>query len=99
MYSPGTSEVSIYDYEFSNRVRAAYVASLESQITSLREELASIYKTQGQNAQRLLSMNEALREKEELIRFNEARMLQVSRIFSSTVCPHLTWSDALSRSP
>jgi autophagy-related protein 16-1 len=34
----------------------------------LRDELATVYKTQGQNAQRLLSMNETLREKEELAR-------------------------------
>ncbi|KAJ7102180.1 ATG16-domain-containing protein [Mycena belliarum] len=51
-----------------NPVRAAYMASLESQISSLRDELATVYKTQGQNAQRLLSMNETLREKEELSR-------------------------------
>jgi autophagy-related protein 16 len=44
------------------------MASLESQISSLRDELATVYKTQGQNAQRLLSMNETLREKEELSR-------------------------------
>lgn len=52
----------------SNPVRAAYMQSLESQISSLRDELATVYKTQGQNAQRLLSMNETLREKEELSR-------------------------------
>jgi autophagy-related protein 16 len=54
----------------SNPVRAAYMASLESQISSLRDELATVYKTQGQNAQRLLSMNETLREKEELARID-----------------------------
>jgi autophagy-related protein 16 len=48
-----------------NPVRAAYTTSLETQISSLRDELANLYKTQGQNAQRLLSMNETLREKEE----------------------------------
>ncbi|CAE6477726.1 hypothetical protein RSOLAG22IIIB_01267 [Rhizoctonia solani] len=53
-----------------NPVRVAYVASLESQITALRDELAAVYKTQGQNAQRLLSMNETLREKEEQTRLN-----------------------------
>ncbi|KAJ6627186.1 ATG16-domain-containing protein [Mycena sp. CBHHK59/15] len=58
--APATSE--------DNPVRAAYMASLESQISSLRDELATVYKTQGQNAQRLLSMNETLREKEELSR-------------------------------
>jgi autophagy-related protein 16 len=46
------------------------MASLESQISLLRDELATVYKTQGQNAQRLLSMNESLREKEELSRLD-----------------------------
>ncbi|KAF8898507.1 ATG16-domain-containing protein [Infundibulicybe gibba] len=62
VFIPGTSE--------ENPVRAAYMASLESQISSLRDELATVYKTQGQNAQRLLSMNETLREKEELARID-----------------------------
>src|ERR1700730_4815612 len=57
-------------YLFRNPVRAAYMVSLESQISILRDELATLYKTQGQNAQRLLSMNETLREKEELSRIN-----------------------------
>jgi autophagy-related protein 16-1 len=51
-------------------VRAAYTASLESQISFLRDELATVYKTQGQNAQRLLAMNETLREKEEAARID-----------------------------
>ena len=54
----------------SNPVRVAYVTSLEQQISTLREELATVYKTQGQNAQRLLAMNETLREKEELSRMD-----------------------------
>ncbi|VDC01882.1 unnamed protein product [Peniophora sp. CBMAI 1063] len=62
VYVPGTSE--------ENPVRAAYIASLESQISSLRDELATVYKTQGQNAQRLLAMNETLREKEEVSRID-----------------------------
>lgn len=52
----------------NNAVRAAYIASLESQVSSLRDELAGVYKTQGQNTQRLLSMTETLREKEEASR-------------------------------
>ncbi|KAG9128110.1 hypothetical protein FRC07_004726 [Ceratobasidium sp. 392] len=60
-----------------NPVRVAYVASLESQITSLRDELAAVYKTQGQNAQRLLSMNETLREKEEQTRVNLEELRQI----------------------
>jgi autophagy-related protein 16 len=51
-----------------NPVRQAYITSLESQISSLRDELATVYKTQGQNAQRLLAMTETLREKEVLAR-------------------------------
>jgi autophagy-related protein 16 len=48
----------------------AYLTSLESQISTLRDELTTVYKTQGQNAQRLLSMNETLREKEEASRLD-----------------------------
>ncbi|KAG1715650.1 hypothetical protein ID866_1532 [Astraeus odoratus] len=61
-----------------NPVRAAFIGSLESQIYSLREELASMYKIQGQNAQRLLAMNETLREKEELSRI-DAESLRKAR--------------------
>ncbi|KAF7965293.1 hypothetical protein HWV62_30320 [Athelia sp. TMB] len=68
VYVPGTGE--------DNPVRAAYMASLESQISSLRDELATVYKTQGQNAQRLLSMNETLREKEELARADTDNLRQ-----------------------
>ena len=63
------SSISPREY-VRNPVRAAYMASLESQISSLRDELATVYKTQGQNAQRLLSMNETLREKEESSRID-----------------------------
>lgn len=58
----------------SNPVRAAYIVSLESQISSLRDELASVYKTQNQNTQRLLSMTETLREKEEFSRIEAENM-------------------------
>lgn len=34
----------------------------------MRDEMAGVYKTQGQNTQRLLAMTETLREKEELSR-------------------------------
>jgi autophagy-related protein 16 len=57
-----------------NPVRAAYIVSLESQISSLRDELASVYKTQNQNTQRLLSMTETLREKEEFSRIEAENM-------------------------
>ena len=55
-------------------MRAAYITSLESQISSLRDELATVYKTQGQNAQRLLAMTETLREKEELSRIESENL-------------------------
>lgn len=63
----------LIDYS-NNPVRAAYLTSLETQISSLRDELANLYKTQGQNAQRLLSMNETLREKEELSRIDSENL-------------------------
>lgn len=63
-----------YSGRCSNPIRAAYITSLESQISSLRDELATVYKTQGQNAQRLLAMNETLREKEELSRVDSENL-------------------------
>ncbi|KIK28657.1 hypothetical protein PISMIDRAFT_27631 [Pisolithus microcarpus 441] len=69
VYIPGTAGPGE-----DNPVRAAYITSLESQISSLRDELASVYKTQGQNAQRLLAMNETLREKEELSRIDSENL-------------------------
>ncbi|KIL70622.1 hypothetical protein M378DRAFT_183246 [Amanita muscaria Koide BX008] len=51
-----------------NPVLTAFTQSLELQISSLRDELAAVYKTHGQNAQRLLAMNETLREREEMSR-------------------------------
>lgn len=56
---------------YRNPVLAAYTASLESQISSLRDEIATAYKSQTQNTQRLLSMTETLREKEEGSRVSE----------------------------
>ncbi|KAG6911805.1 hypothetical protein DXG01_000052 [Tephrocybe rancida] len=68
--NPSASTVLVPGASDDNPVRAAYMQSLESQISSLRDELATVYKTQGQNAQRLLSMNETLREKEEMSRID-----------------------------
>lgn len=80
MSEPSVSPIDAYLFRpiHSNPVRAAYITSLESQISSLRDELATVYKTQGQNAQRLLAMNETLREKEELSRL-ESEHLRKSR--------------------
>jgi autophagy-related protein 16-1 len=63
-----------HDAFVSNPVQAAYMVSLESQISTLRDELATVYKTQGQNAQRLLAMNETLREKEEASRIDSENL-------------------------
>ncbi|EST08316.1 Autophagy-related protein 16 [Kalmanozyma brasiliensis GHG001] len=49
----------------ANPVQLAYITSLEQQLSTLRDEVATLYKTQGQNAQRLLLMSESHREKEE----------------------------------
>jgi len=72
--APGAAAPGGASTSEDNPVRAAYMASLESQISSLRDELATVYKTQGQNAQRLLSMNETLREKEELSRVDSENL-------------------------
>ena len=75
----------------SNPVRAAYIVSLESQISSLRDELASVYKTQNQNTQRLLSMTETLREKEEFSRIeaeNMRRLQEEAAILARKVEQH-----------
>ncbi|OBZ78756.1 Protein tipD [Grifola frondosa] len=72
--NPSSSTVFVPGSGEDNPVRAAYITSLESQISSLRDELATVYKTQGQNAQRLLAMNETLREKEELSRIDSENL-------------------------
>lgn len=66
------------DYILSNPVRTAYIQSLESQVSALRDEMAVVYKTQGQNAQRLLAMNETLREREDAARM-DAENLRLAR--------------------
>ncbi|KAI0296574.1 ATG16-domain-containing protein [Russula brevipes] len=76
--NPSSSTVFVPGSNEENPVRQAYITSLESQISSLRDELATVYKTQGQNAQRLLAMNETLREKEELARI-ESEALRKAR--------------------
>lgn len=44
------------------------MSSLESQIASLKDELAGLYRTQSQNAQRLLSLSDVLRDTEDKAR-------------------------------
>jgi len=72
--NPSSSTVFVPGTADDSPVKAAYITSLESQISSLRDELATVYKTQGQNAQRLLAMTETLREKEELSRLESENL-------------------------
>lgn len=55
-------------------VARAYTASLEAQLATLRDEMTGMYKTQSQNAQRLLVMNETLRERDERSRAEEEEL-------------------------
>jgi len=73
--NPNSSTVLVGE---DNPVRTAYIQSLESQVSALRDEMAVVYKTQGQNAQRLLAMNETLREREDAARL-DAENLRVAR--------------------
>ncbi|KAK7694465.1 hypothetical protein QCA50_001651 [Cerrena zonata] len=72
--NPSSSTVFVPGTVDDNPVRMAFITSLESQISSLRDELATVYKTQGQNAQRLLAMTETLREKEEFSRIESENL-------------------------
>lgn len=49
----------------SNPVRAAFLASLETQLAQTRGELSEQYKIQSSNAQRLLALTDNLRDAEE----------------------------------
>ncbi|UZJ51282.1 hypothetical protein CBS101457_000602 [Exobasidium rhododendri] len=46
-------------------VKLAYFASVEVQLKTARDELSTLYKTQSQNAQKLISLNEQMREKDD----------------------------------
>ncbi|KIK71249.1 hypothetical protein GYMLUDRAFT_235596 [Collybiopsis luxurians FD-317 M1] len=75
--NPSSSTVFVAGTSEDNPVRAAYISSLESQISSMRDEMAGVYKTQNQNTQRLLAMTETLREKEELSRVDAEALRKV----------------------
>jgi len=64
----------------SDTVKQAYITSLEQQISSLREEVSTSYRTSSQNVSRLLSLTDALREQEDLLRTSkeETRTLRTS---------------------
>lgn len=60
-----------------NPVQQAYVATLESQITTLREENAGLYKIQAQNSQRLVHLNEQLRSSEDTHRQEHTELVHL----------------------
>ncbi|KAH8916278.1 autophagy protein 16 [Atractiella rhizophila] len=57
--------------------RSALIVDLEAQLKKMRDELSESYKVQGQNAQRLLVMNESLRTTEERSREQEDELRAV----------------------
>lgn len=61
----GTSSTKVTTEGEGTAVKQAYITSLEGQLQSMRDELATLYKTQSQNAQRLLVLNEQIRNKDE----------------------------------
>ncbi|KAN0062908.1 hypothetical protein ACQY0O_004729 [Thecaphora frezii] len=63
----------------ANPVHLAYISSLEGQLAAHRDEIATLYKTQGQNAQRLLLMNETLREREDECRRQADEIARLTR--------------------
>ncbi|KAF8969538.1 hypothetical protein BGZ46_010659 [Entomortierella lignicola] len=60
-------------------------AELEAQVASLKEERAELYKTQGTNAQRLLDLNDLLRNREATLAQNKEeirRLTEANNIFA-----------------
>ncbi|CAG8566702.1 3551_t:CDS:10 [Ambispora gerdemannii] len=53
-------------------------AELEQQIYELKEERANLYKTQGQNAQRLVDLNDVLRKSEDTTKKNNEEIQQLT---------------------
>ncbi|CAG8487065.1 8467_t:CDS:2 [Racocetra fulgida] len=53
-------------------------AELEQQIQSLKDERAELYKTQGMNAQRLLDVNDVLRNHEETAKKNKEEIQKLT---------------------
>lgn len=50
-----------------NRVSVARTAALQRKLAECKEERVELYRVQGVNAQRLLDLNESLKDKERLI--------------------------------
>ena len=56
--APTDVELTRSSRVYRNPVLQAYVGSLEGQVSTLRNELSDVYKMQGQNTQKLLTMTE-----------------------------------------
>lgn len=63
----------------SNPVRAAFLASLETQLTQTRHELSEQYKIQSSNSQRLLALTDNLRQVEERSREEREELSSLRR--------------------
>ncbi|KAF9108501.1 hypothetical protein BGX27_008333 [Mortierella sp. AM989] len=60
-------------------------AELEAQVSSLKDERAELYKTQGTNAQRLLDLNDILRNKDATLAQNKEdirRLMEANKVFA-----------------
>lgn len=66
-----------FHFHRDNPVQQAYVSTLETQVGSLREELSSLYKTQAQNAQRLVHLTEQLHASAEKHAQEHAEVIQL----------------------
>ena len=60
------------DNSEGNPLQAALVNSLQHQLHSIRDEVTNLYKHQNTSSQKLLNMNEILREREDNVRALEA---------------------------
>jgi len=60
-----------------NAVQQAFIASLESQIAALRDELAGAYKAQAQNAQRVVNLTEQIQGVSDRASVAQAELVQL----------------------
>ncbi|CDZ98388.1 Autophagy-related protein 16 [Phaffia rhodozyma] len=61
-----------------NPVLQAYVSSLEGTINGLRTELSDVYKNQGQNTQKLLTLTETIQEKDHQARLDQEELRRLT---------------------
>ena len=70
--SNNSSHSGTNDNSEGNPLQAALVNSLQHQLHSIRDEVTNLYKHQNTSSQKLLNMNEILREREDNVRALEA---------------------------